>query len=182
MAAEPSARSWFAERFLVNIRASRVVTQVLLLTAVAAILYPLSEIFLGAPFLAAESWEHPWPYSLIWPLMMSALVFSWVGSQSRFRWTLRIPCQIVLLLFSLGVDLLALEMFGESAYGLITGLSGEDFVLTIIGLLLVCLSVAGIRRALDLRIRYWIVLLALLVLIAFGWSYSMLDIFAGIGG
>jgi uncharacterized membrane protein YhaH (DUF805 family) len=149
--------------------------QVLLFLVAAAVAVLLYQPLLVGPLLLLESFpDQPLLCSLILLLFGLVCFLCVEGSKVRSYKSVYFGSRGLLSLFSMMAGLLSAELFSVGIVGVggsespESQASPQDYLALIGGLVLVFLGAAGFKHALDLRVRYWIVLLvtAVVVLLA----------------
>jgi hypothetical protein len=83
------------------------------------------------------------------------------------------------MVLSIGATLLAVECLAGAPYALAGGLTVSDEFELFAGVVLAVAAAIGIRQALSLRVRIWLVTAGVLVLILGFLAYTALGIFRG---
>lgn len=142
----------------------------ILLLALLALPVGFAFVLIGGITLVEAFPSHPFLCGLILLLLGAFLYACFVGSRLEARRTVRLLSRVVLLFSSLSAGLLSVELltFGAVASGIAFsghGNSLQDHLPLVGGLLLVSFCAAGIKHVFDLRTRYWILLVAVLILV-----------------
>jgi hypothetical protein len=146
-------------------RSCRWLGQLFLLFVTAVIAVPSFGLLLIGPVLLVEHFPtHPLASSLILLLVGLVLVLCFLGSRLESRKVVSFLCRLVWMLFTIMVCLLSIELIPETIINIAAGYGAvlEDYLGLLGVLALMCVATAGLKIALELRARYWIVLLGVI--------------------
>jgi len=156
--------------------------RMVLLLAAAAIAVPFMELLLMGPVLLAEALpESPVLGILILLLVGLVLALCYKGARLESPRAVRFLSRLFLLLFTISMGLLSIELVLGTAIAVAVGhgASLEDNLQMIAALAFPCMAAAGLKFALGLRVRYWILLILVLGVIVLVTLVSQSLIFLG---
>jgi hypothetical protein len=142
--------------------------RIIILLLAAAVAVPFFKLLLVGPFwLVASFPDSPWSTSLILLLLGISLILCVLGARLESPWTVSFCCRLVLMLATISLSLITVELVhvAQITQAVAHDLSAEDYLLMAGALALVLLVTVGTKIALDLRVRYWIVLLIVSVIV-----------------